>query len=238
MIALFILLLTCGTVLAQSPAQWIGSVVAPRRPVAATESQSGQTYLLEEGFEGANSGYDLTGWTEAGTGTIDQDGDNTGLGMGGAQCLHLVTSTSTANTTHAINGVAETVVKFLFRAHEAGSGTLFLSLRNATPATVLSVNITSSTKLNVAGGSANVTTANAISLDTTYYIWVHHRSGSGANGFISVGFSTTDSEPTSGGNYVSASNDNGTTQAVWLRLGPYVNVTSDIYFDNVQVYEP
>lgn len=48
---LFIILLTCGSVLAQSPAQRISTIMAPRRPVAV-QAQQETSYTLVQEYNG------------------------------------------------------------------------------------------------------------------------------------------------------------------------------------------
>jgi hypothetical protein len=83
-------------------------------------------------------------------------------------------------------------------------------------------------------GSAHVITPNTvIATNTIYHIWAHYKAGSGANGIISLGVSTTASEPTSGSGYAESTVAAGTISPIYLYLTNYG--TNQIVWDHLGV---
>jgi hypothetical protein len=52
-------------------------------------------------------------------------------------------------------------------------------------------------------GTGSTKTVGTMSINTTYYVWTHYQAGSGTNALLSLGFSTSPSEPTGGDNFSS-----------------------------------
>lgn len=217
----------------QTPAQIaVSGFASSSRDDSVASPEPAANYDVQETFEGANAGYDLADWTETGAGTIDQDYSTSGLDLTGSECLHLVSSSNTAYAQRTVTASSDVHVKFKLRRESNSADSYICTLRNAVPGSSCIISFNSTGKLNLISGASNLTTTDALTADTTYNVWLRYTKGTGSNGFCSLGFSTDDTEPTSGTKFVSASNTSATTDVVDVRLGPWLNNSLDIYIDD------
>lgn len=195
---------------------------------------AGTSYLFEENFEG--TGYENT-WTEAGTGTIDEDYSTSGLGLEGSQCFRLAASAQTPRSTSE-NWTAQADMWFymMFRPVSLPSATMLLLTIQATTTECLRIRLDPAGTLKVrAGGGTENTTFGAMSAGTTYHIWCRYTKGSGSNAFGSVAFSTDGVRPTSGNQYRETTNGTATSDANNVRFGVTSSGTFDLIYDKVRV---
>ena len=212
--------------------------------------EDNQTYDFLEGFE-ADPGYDNT-WTESGT----PDEDYTVSPIVGAQSLLLDPKTNLADqatmTNYSQITAGNTVnVKFrMFCPYVPTTGAEVKPLLRFTSTSpsdraVLSFKYSNGAKLNIlALGGTGAAAASAISANTSYYVWVTYKKGTGSNAVATVAFNTTHTRPTSGDNY--AESTNGTTTADAQRIylggdnyssGDGANGSYTCVFDQVMTWE-
>ena len=195
---------------------------------------AGTSYPFQENFE--NTGYENS-WTEAGTGTIDEDYSTSGLGLEGSQCLRLAASAQTPRTTSA-NWTALPDMWFylLLRPLTLPSSTMLLLTIQATTTECLRIRLDPAGTIKVrAGGGTENTTVSATSAGTTYHIWCRYTEGTGSNAFGSVAFSTDGVRPTSGNQYRETTNGTATNDANNVRFGVTSSGTFDLAIDKIRV---
>lgn len=229
-------LLTCLVLLLALPC------LAPTRVMrgnarAVPVVTSGATYLVKQDFEG--TGYDNSEtWSEAGTGTVDED--YTSVVLAGSQSLRIVTSGTVGRTTSpTFTAQADVWVYCLFRPVSIPATQRWVfQLRDASSA-LCSLRFNSSGTLTIRAGSAGGTaTVTALSAGTTYHIWMHYIKGSGSDATGTVGFSTSGTKPTSGNEFASHTAGNATTDADRLELGDAAGASSgtiEYLYDKVRV---
>jgi hypothetical protein len=199
------------------------------RTIAA--AGGGATYLVDQDFEGA--GYDNgETWTEAGSGTKDED--YTGTVLDGSQSLRIAQSSQNATTQTTFTANDEVWVYALFRPVSIPASTqTILEVKN---------NTTSLVQLRHPGdghlrvqGSTTATTVGLVSAGTTYHIWLRYVKGTGANAIASIGFSTDGTRPTSGNNFAQFTTGDATLQADVLVIGGPGITTQEHIWDKVRV---
>lgn len=191
-------------------------------------SAVGPTYLINQNFEG--TGYDNSEtWTETATGTVDED--YTGDVIAGSQSLRIVVSTQTGETRKDITAISDIFVYFRFK-RVSGTTLRLITFRDTTNTRGL-VNLNSSGTLTLNHGSASASTVGTIAASDSVHIWVRYTQGTGADGFMEVGFSTDGTKPTSGNNYASTSVGTSTTTVNRIALGTTSNQTAEGIFDRV-----
>lgn len=198
----------------------------------------GVSYLVNQGFEG--TGYDNSEtWTEAGTGTIDED--YTTSPIVGSQSLRITLAAQTGSTYAAFT--AQDTVYFFARLRfdsitggasrtlatfRDGSATVHASLQHSTSG-VLRVSAT--------GGTANNST-DALPTATDIYVWFEYVKGTGTNAIARAGWSTDGTKPTlsAGAAKACVSNDGtSTAQASRIYLGHSASSTIDTVWDKTLV---
>lgn len=97
-------------------------------------------------------------------------------------------------------------VRFKFRITATAAEIRILSFRNSSGDSELAfLNTGLSGQLTVSIGGASASTVSVLATDTTYNVWLRFKTGSG-DAVISVGFTTSDTEPTSGNDFASVTN--------------------------------
>lgn len=198
-------------------------------------SGGGATYLINQNFEGA--GYDNSEtWTEA-SGTPNEDYTSTVLA--GSQSL-LLDSTGAVNQrvdSPAFAAMTDGWAYMLFHpvTLPAAGNNSFFQLRSST--TLLGqVQINSSGALRVNSGAVSSSyTTSTMSAANTYHIWVHYIDGTGANGFLSVGFSTDGTKPTAGNAYQELTTGTHTADCDNIRVLSDATMARQIILDRILV---
>ena len=202
---------------------------------------SAPSYLINQNFEG--TGYDNSEtWTEAGSGTIDEDYSSSGLGMQGSQCLRLALTAQTGRATSpSFTGQTDVWAYALLRIVSLpSSGTInLLTLYNGTTS-LGRITIASTGALAIRNGSTGGTTFGTNpSTGTTYHVWLRYTAGSGANGYSLGAYSTDGTRPTSGGTFAEHTNGNATLAATDINVGSIKsgagNTTVEFIVDRVLV---
>lgn len=152
------------------------------------------TYLVEEDCEGTGT---PAGWTDFGGGTVDWDYTTTVLE--GSHSLYMTYSASKTGTQFDFADKGEVWIKLKFRMNLLpGAGRTVLEICNgATPLVYLQIRSTGILRMY---GPDLADTVDAMAINTDYFIWFHHKKGSG-DGMSEVSFSATDSRPTTGNAY-------------------------------------
>lgn len=173
-----------------------------RRLIMSKRASSHRTYLMSEDFE---SGVQPALWTD--TNLPDFAGTPAILG---SFSLHLSANGTWADYVMPVSQ-NEVYCFFKFRMSALPPGiTNIFNFQTAGSVTVLEVDCNATGTITMKHGTTSLTTTGAISANVVYNFWVHYKAGSGANGIGSVGFSTTETETTSGANFVSTSAGTGT----------------------------
>lgn len=140
--------------------------------------------LVNETFEGTGT---PTGWFKGGS----ADFDSTASPLQGAQSLRLNTSADYANTP----SIAEDEIwgRFLYRPSSVTDTVNTLILDDAGFTQMMGISLYTDGTLIALDNGVGVFdfTTDAMSANTTYYVWFHYKKGSGANAVIDVMFDTT-----------------------------------------------
>ena len=171
----------------------------------------GPSYIFDEDCEGTGT---PSGWT-IGEGTPNWD--STATVLEGAQSLLL----SGARSNYDLGSPLDSVwIRFDYQTDTVAGPYRVFSFRNQSGDSELCwVEITSENKLGVNDGSGTTAaTADSLSTATHYRIWARYTKGSGSDSVMEVGFSTDDTEPTSGTKFASFSNGTDTSQCNRLQF--------------------
>jgi hypothetical protein len=189
------------------------------------------TYLLNEDFEGSGT---PTSWTVvSGSPTFDYTTDP----INGNKSMRGPSGSNTSAQTAAWTDVDGALIKFRMRLDAlSGSSQYVMEFYTAEGTSVHTyVRIGAGGALGMAYGGTTDTSA-TMELETEYYIWVRYRRNTGGtNGFMSVAFATTDSEPENGTAYEKRENQGGNSTLGKIRIRS--DSGSDIIIDDVQVTE-
>lgn len=195
----------------------------------------GRVWLVNEDCEGTGS---PTGWTTA-NGTPNWDYTTTILAD--TQSLLLATTGVAVMTRFDFTNQSDFKMYFLFRMTGSlpGSAQNIMGVRpNGGGAPLFSLTITSTGRLNWTFGGQTASPSAALSLATTYHVWLEYKQGTGANGWHSVGYSTTGVRPLVAGttyNFTAATST-ATTQIGRIELGlTPTTQTVDLIYDNIRV---
>lgn len=179
------------------------------------------TWHIDEDFEGSDV---ESGWTNS-TGTPDWD---YGTALEGSQSIMMDTIASgaaiQATTGFSQDAGATLECRFLFKCetNSLNNTRIICSFRTGTSArgavSVRGTAYSNVLRAQAAGGTA-VDTVSGLSVGTTYYIWVTYKLGTGANATVTVGFSASDSRPTSGNSYAESTDGTGTADANNVLIG-------------------
>jgi hypothetical protein len=199
---------------------------------------SGVTYITQEDFTGTGA---PTNWTSGGTPNYDATDADFG------SCLACLGATNTAadqrakyNPPSSATTATELYVKLKITDLTNTDQPLVVMVNGATA--LATVHIYSNGKITVknAGGTESSQTVGTMAVNTVYHLWMRHQKSSGANdAFVSVGFSTDTTRPTSGDNYVSSNNGTNTGVPNQFDLrgdgsGSTAN-SNDVYFDSFKL---
>ena len=205
-------------------------------PSAFTNS-GGTIYLVNQNFESVGT---PVGWT-GGIAPGDYNFNSTSSPLAGLQSLHLddTVENAYAYTSWSDAGV-EIWGEFLFRANSfPASFMTFFTLQDTSLNQVLKLFIFSNGNIAIEDSTGNIyaTTVANMSLNTVYYVWVHYKSGTGVNSTDEVWFSTSSTNPGSGGNfYAGGTTGHDTTDALYVF--PELNKTLGIMnadYDNIMI---
>lgn len=195
------------------------------------------TYLIKQDFEGA--GYDNSEtWTEAGTGTLNEDDTTSPSPLVGSQSLRVVFAAETGTTTSPVFA-AQADCWLYARIHPVAivtvGSTVSLTIRHAA-GECLRLRIMNTGLVGVrAGGGTEAVTVDAMSNGTEYHIWCHYIKGTGANAVATVGFSTDGTKPTSGNKFASSVNGTATADADRVQIGSGVSTTHTYVWDKIRI---
>lgn len=152
----------------------------------------GTSFLLDEDFEGAGT---PTGFDPG------PNFDYSAAPLQGLQSLRVVTASGHTAFYSLASAESELYVKFLFRTESSLPGTsaeicALVADDLFTPRIAPQLMSDGTMTLDF----ANFTVA-TMAANTTYYVWVNYKVGSGTTGRASAAFNTVDSKPTSGNNF-------------------------------------
>lgn len=195
----------------------------------AFQPTGGITYFVEENFEGTGL---PAGWT---AGNVTHDYDYTTTVLQGSQSYQVVASASSPTLqSPTFTGAATTEYYFMIHyttapttAHRA-----FFVLNNTTECCRMTVGTSMIPSIRAGGGTDQVST-DAMSLNTTYHVWLRVVAGSGTNGFCSVAYSTDGTRPSSGSKYKESINGTFTVNPDRVRIGIANGNTWTAIFDRV-----
>lgn len=190
--------------------------------------------LMVETFEGANSGYDLAGWSQnVGAGsTVDPDYASTNIGDSGSQSFHFIQAGNGASSVNTVSSSTEVSIRLKVRP--ISNSTSLEVINGVNGASVLfSVFISTDTHIKAIDvGNNAIVDGGLASLGTTYYVWVHYLKGTGANAHLDIAFSTTSTRPA----YVSTTAGGSTLNCDRIRLGNNNPRTGEAIVDDVNVF--
>lgn len=167
---------------------------------------SAASYLLEENFEGANNGYDLTGWTEV----LSPNQNYTTLPLQGSESLRITGDAE--YTYHTFTGQTEVDVYFKFRADVLPTTPAqCLSMTTAgLGANLLIVRVFDTGELGIRHGTIDIAATSApISAATDVHVWAHYKN----DGTGTIAWSTTGTRPVSGTAFASGTGGDATGTA-------------------------
>lgn len=198
-------------------------------------------YDVRETFE-TQPGYDLAGWSETGSGTMDEDFSTAGLGMQAAQCVRI---NGTANESYIAKlmsvprGQAWIVGYMRFAALPANDGVkLFRMNGNGGVTTMFFVYINAAGTLFCEdfNGTTSANTVDAIVVDTTYKFRFFYVKGAGSSQ-CSIEFSTS-AFNASGNDYTATpatGNSNVDGDQLYMYGGKGAGSGVVIYYDDVVI---
>ena len=198
---------------------------------------AGSSYIINQNFEG--TGYDNgETWTEAGTGTVDED--HTGTVIVGSQSLRVNISAQTGSTYASFAAQSSLFVKFRFQVASTSSNPTIVTIRNGTTILASLILVGVNRTLRVNGGGSNGSASGTINANQTKWVWFEYVKGTGSNAICRAGWKD-DGDPTkpdlstTGAQTCIATNGNGTLDADRIYLGHSVSSTYECFFDAVQV---
>ncbi len=195
-------------------------------------------YLINEDFEGTGT---PSGWS----GNPQADFDYSADPLAGLQSLSLDSTVDVALAFYPTGGSinnSELWVKFMLKVtNQLGGYEALFRLGDSAHTEIARIQITPSMVLGAYDpqtGALDVTTVNALSLDTIYDVWVHYKKGSGSNGVLECSFATDGSaRPNSGDNWCGGTNLSSTANAAefFFKASGTVPFNGIYVVDNVQI---
>jgi len=205
------------------------------------EVPASSAYLFQENFEG--TGYENP-WTES-AGTPNEDYTTSPAPLEGSQSLYLDGSSSDQTVYAAVPSPGSgSTQEFYFLLNVVAKGSANtnrnLVLLSSSGTNLCTLFATSGLALRIrADGGTAVSTANTLSLGTTYHVWVTYKAGTGANAVATVAFSTDGIRPTSGNSYAISSNGTYTVVANRMNLwGDFTTASTNyiqVIFDKIRM---
>jgi len=194
---------------------------------ALRKKTAGPSYITNEDCEGTGT---PTGWSDSNT----VNWDETGVVLAGSQSLSIDGQNPIGSTVYAFSALGEVWVRLKYRCPLASWVTV-ISIRSSTT-DLAKLRILSDGTVRIYCGANYSAAATKLVDSESTNIWLHYVKGTGANAFASVGFSTGDTEPTSGDNYASYSSGSITDDADNLYLGnPGTAGGYKMYFDSITI---
>lgn len=197
--------------------------------VIGSGAVGGATLIFSENAEGTGT---PSGWTNTST----PDWDYTGVVLAGAQSVQA----ADGERVHFDSGAAygEVWLRFKFRIESGGdTGYRVFSFRNQTgDSEIAYFEIAAGGEARVVSGSGSASTVTSLTTScglSTCNVWLRYKKGTGANAEMSVAFSTTCTQPTSGDDFASLVNGSSTgdINRFQFRTGP--GGTSVFLFDDL-----
>lgn len=189
------------------------------------------TYIIDEDFE--DTGAPASWSTIAGTVDYDYDADSDGN-----EWLRMEDGTTCSVQTPSFTAVDGLLLKYITRLeNDPGAyGGYVVELKvGSGDAPHAYVTMGSDRRMGAVSGGTSWTSASIGTL-TDYYFWVRFKRNTGGNnGIISVAWATTDTEPTSGNQYVERTGLSNANQVGIIRLRGFTQ--ADLIWDDVQVTE-
>jgi hypothetical protein len=184
-------------------------------------------YLINQNFEG--TGYDNS---ESWSGSWDADYATAPAPLVGSQSAHATTAIAMTSPSFTASGDVWVYFQLYFNARI--DNTSIFDFRNATPASVASISTRPGSLARCSNGTVNSSdSVGTFTTGTKYHCWGHYVKGTGANGFMSFGWSTTGTKPTSGNNYVQVTTGTATTDVTAIRFNGAAS--QDMIIDHVLV---
>lgn len=201
-----------------------------RRELAAVGGKPPLVMLIDENCEGTGT---PSGWTNS---TGSPNWDYSTAPLAGSQSLYLSCAAAAHRARVDFTNQTEIYYYFLLKLTNGvypGSELVFaVSAANGSSTFSPTLTLGTTGRLNWSGANPTGT----LTINTMYHVWTHYRQGTGANGVVDVGFSTTGVRPTSGTDYQQSTISNITALAGRLGLGPTVTTLAvDLIFDNIKV---
>lgn len=129
-------------------------------------------------------------------------------------------------------GESDIFIRIEFRVSSSGNNNRMMSYRTGSEIAWIEVN-TAALCINDGGG--NHCTVSTLSIDTKYNVWMRYTAGSGSDGFMSIAFTTSGTEPTSGNDYISLSDSPATASPDRLQFRLNSLSGESYYFDEIKV---
>jgi len=188
---------------------------------------SAQTYLLNEGFEGA--GYENSGWSAFST----VDPDYTTTALAGSQSLrcsgtssYIMRSLAPGNSFYCyfqIRWLSFAPYKFVVDWLDASSSSISRVITDDFPH-----------KLGIVHGNVSASGSTALSANTTYHVWVEWTRSTGSDGTMKLFVSTTGIKPASPEANITTGNGTGTIAK--FDIGPFdAAATTDVIYDRMLI---
>lgn len=172
------------------------------------------SYVLNQNFEGTGYDNSETWYTD---GDVNADFSTSGLSMEGSQCLELyantVASDSIISAFNPSTPLSTAYAYFLFRVTVLPTTITRVALFQSDFDVIGNLSLLSDGTLYLREGTGTwAQTIGAVSVNTTYHVFLKFVADSGAgNGIMEVGFSTDGSRPTTGNNHAICTDGNNAT---------------------------
>lgn len=195
---------------------------------AAFREASGITYLIEENFEGPGV---PSNWFDGGALC---DTSTSGLSLEASECASLVSGNKYLIAAYPTPfNEAEIWIRYRVRFTEDTSGYICRIYDGSLGQVGYLYRLTGGA-LYVANGSTQNNTVATTAINTTYWVWIRYKKGTGANGEAEVWFSTTSTKPGSGDNNAAVTTGNATANAGSVSL-ENDNGAIEGYIDEVRI---
>lgn len=195
-------------------------------------ASGGGTYLVSEDAEGTGT---PSGWTQSG----NVDWDYTTTVLAGTQSLQLITNGGSAGNmvqTPSFAAQSALYVYFVMRVTEnawkTDGNARICSLRSGSSEEA-AVPLSNARVPSVLHGSASAAASSALTLNTTYHIWVEYVAGTGANGQMLLYISSNGTKP--GSPTVTLTTGTSTASIDSVQFGRAIAGNASLIFDTMRV---